>query len=88
MKLYGLKPAHVAGFSFLCLIAAAVLLYRHDGPYWLMVLLFAAVGWSNGRWREAGRGGAVGLSTGAFLVMLLAPFVSVAALVWGVVLAL
>ncbi|MEU0333883.1 hypothetical protein [Streptomyces sp. NPDC006193] len=84
MTLYGIKPAHIAGFAFLCLAVGAVQLYRHDGPYWLMPVLFVAVAWSNGRWREAGRQDPAQLSGAAFLVMLLALPVSLAALVWSV----
>ncbi|MFF9623719.1 hypothetical protein [Streptomyces griseosporeus] len=83
MTLYGIKPAYIAGFSFLCLAVGAVLLFLHDGPYWLAIVLFVAVAWSNGQWREAGQQDPARLSTPAFLVLLLAPFVSVAALVWG-----
>ncbi|QIZ00653.2 hypothetical protein HEP87_51585 [Streptomyces sp. S1D4-11] len=65
-------------------------LYRHGGPFWLMIIFFVAVAWSNGRWREAAQAREAGQSddhllTGpAFFVMLLAPFVSGAALLWGV----
>ncbi|MGV9273284.1 hypothetical protein [Streptomyces griseosporeus] len=88
MTLYGIKPAYIAGFSFLCLAVGAVLLFRHDGPYWAAIALFVAVAWSNGQWREAGQQDPGQLSTPAFLVMLLAPFLGVAALVWGLALEL
>ncbi|QTE03158.1 hypothetical protein [Streptomyces cyanogenus] len=88
MTLYGIKPAYIAGFSFLCLAAGAVQLFRHGGPYWLMIVLFVAVAWSNGQWREAGQRNPAQLSSSAFFVMLLAPFVSAAALVWGIVMEL
>ncbi|MGV9558873.1 hypothetical protein [Streptomyces sp. NPDC003401] len=92
MTLYGIKPAHIAGFSFLCLAAATVQLYRHDGPFWLTFMAFVAVAWSNGRWRVAaharqtGRADAGALTGPAFFIMLLAPFVSAAALLWGLLL--
>jgi hypothetical protein len=84
LTLYGIKPAYIAGFSFLCLTAGAVQLFRHGGPYWWMIVLFVAVAWSNGQWREAGQQDPAQLSGSAFFVMLLAPFVSAAALVWGI----
>ncbi|MDX3697599.1 hypothetical protein PV726_46950 [Streptomyces europaeiscabiei] len=85
MTLYGIKPARIAGFSFLCLAAGGVQLFRHGGPYWLMIVLFVAVAWSNGQWQEAGlQRDPDQLSSYAFFVMLLAPFVSAAMLVWGI----
>jgi hypothetical protein len=84
LTLYGIKPTYIAGFSLLCLTAGAVQLFRHGGPYWLMIVLFVAVAWSNGRWREAGQQNPAQLSSPAFFVMLLAPFLGAAALVWGI----
>ncbi|MFE2970474.1 hypothetical protein ACFXKC_43965 [Streptomyces sp. NPDC059340] len=40
---HGIKPAYIAGFSFPCLATAAVQLYRHGGPFWLMITVFVAV---------------------------------------------
>ncbi|MEU0005961.1 hypothetical protein ABZ079_17235 [Streptomyces sp. NPDC006314] len=84
MTLYGMKPAHIALFSYLCLAVGAVQLYRHSGPYWLLIVLFVAVAWSYGQWREAGQRDPAQLTGPAFFVLLLAPFASVAALVWGI----
>jgi len=84
LTLYGIKPVYIAGFSFLCLATGAIQLFRHDGPYWLMIIFFVAVAWSNGQWRQAGQRYPPQLAAAAFLVMLLAPFVSAAALVWGI----
>lgn len=88
MTLYGIKPAYISAFSFLCLAAGAVQLFRHGGPYWLVIVLFVAVAWSNGKWREAGQQDSSRLSSSAFFVMLLAPFMSVATLAWGIALEL
>ncbi|MCL6737396.1 hypothetical protein [Streptomyces neyagawaensis] len=88
MTLYGIKPAYTAAFSLLCLTVGAVQLFRHGGPYWLMIVLFVAVAWSNGQSREAGQRNPAQLSSSAFFVMLLAPFLGAAALVWGIVMEL
>ncbi|MFC4068519.1 hypothetical protein [Actinoplanes subglobosus] len=87
MTLYGIKVTRIFLVSCLFQTWAAVQLFRHDGPWWLPVLLWFLLAWSLGQWRRA-TDDSNQLSSGAFFTMLLVPPVSAGLAVWGVVLAL